>query len=180
MITTQKSFGSLNGFFTLLFLFQLVFGFGQEERQTNLNATNTDDQSNVYSASLDCIVAPEGFQKIDGYNGYYHSTTGTSIVMNVVKGKTIVDAEESLTEGYYKNIQAELLSKFRVPLPDGKEMLIVKIKLYIDGEPFIRYQGFTGGLNEVLWLLATLPEKYDSVVQGPLLNSFKTTKFAQR
>ena len=51
MTTTQKSFGSLKGFFTLLFLFQLVFGFGQEERQTNLNATNTDDQSNVYSAN---------------------------------------------------------------------------------------------------------------------------------
>lgn len=180
MITTQDSFRSLKGFFTLLFLFHLVFVFGQEDRRANLDATNTDDQSNVYSASLDCIVAPEGFQKIDGYNGYYHATTGTSLMMNVVKGRTIVDAEESLTEEYYKNIQADLLSKFRVPLADGKEMLIVKIKLNIDGEPFIRYQGFTGGLNEVLWLLATLPEKYDSVVQGPLLNSFKTTKFAQR
>ena len=75
MFTTQNFFGSLKGFFTLLFLFQFVFVFGQEERRANLNATNTDDQSNVYSESLDCIVAPEGFQKIDGYNGYYHATT---------------------------------------------------------------------------------------------------------
>ena len=48
--------------------------------------------------AIDCITPPEGFMERDGFNGYMHFGTRSSIVIFKLTNRTIIDAEEAMNE----------------------------------------------------------------------------------
>ena len=164
------------GFILLLFVTFSNLAFSQENP--------TEEPQNEYinlidTFNLDCITPPEGFEKYDGFKGYVHFPTRSSIVINVVKGRTIVDAEESLNDEYYKSNEVTLISKKEVVTDAGEDALLYKFSFFNKEEQWYRYSLFIGDLNQVLWINASYEDKYEKVVEEHIVQSLMTTKFVK-
>ena len=53
--------------------------------------------------AIDCITPPEGFMEREGFNGYMHFGTRSSIVIFKLTNRTIIDAEEAMNESYFES-----------------------------------------------------------------------------
>jgi|TARA_R110000737_G_scaffold98184_2_gene132443 hypothetical protein len=151
----------------LFFIIGINFSFGQEEEPI----------VNVEYYSPSCLTAPEGFETRDGFPGYINISTKSSIVLSLVKNKTLVDAEAAMSEEYFTKEKVTLVSKEQVETTNHEKGILYKFKFQINGEDWLRYSLFLGDLSNVLWVNANYMEKYKSVVEEELLRSILTTKF---
>lgn len=127
--------------------------------------------------SPNCLVAPEGFETKENFPGYIHMATKSSIIVSIVKNRTIIDAEEALNEDYFQREKVTLVSKENIETVHGEKGLLYKFSFEVKGEKWLRYSLFLGDLNNTLWVNANYLVKYESVVEEELRKSLLTTKF---
>lgn len=163
----------------LLILCMQTFTVSAQNKAT-CDSTSAKQVNISRPANIECIVPPTGFDTLTGLNGYYHRLIGASIILNVVEGKTMKDAEAAFNDEHIRNIKSTLISKSRMKLDDGNEMLVIHLTYEFGGETWGRYQCFTGDDKSTLWILISYPYKYNEDVEGVLLKSLRTAKFDQR
>jgi hypothetical protein len=153
----------------LIFSFLFVginFSFAQEETIVNVEFFDPS-----------CLIAPEGFETKEGFPGYLHIATKSSITISLVKNKTLVDAESAMSEEYFSRENVTLLSKEKIETNNHEKGFIYKFKFQVKDEDWLRYSLFLGDINNVLWVNASYMEKYKDVIEEELLKSILTTKF---
>lgn len=131
-------------------------------------------------ADIKCITPPLGFDTLTGFNGYYNRQLGSSIVVSLVEGKTVKDAETAFSDEHIANIKSKLLSKNWYTLEDGKEMLVFHLTYEFKEETWGRFQAFVGDENSTLWFVISYPYKYSKDMEGVLLKSLRSVKFDQK
>ncbi len=153
-----------------LFCFLLPsIGFSQDQPQTEyVNLIDTFD--------IHCLTPPEGFTEYDGFPGYIHLATSSSISVHVVNNRTIVDAAENLNDEYFRANGLEFISKEEVVVNSGEKGLLYKVSKSSNDELVYQYTLFVGDMNGVLWISGSYFAKYAEVVEKPLLESLMTTK----
>jgi hypothetical protein len=171
--------GNSKTILVLLFtFFGLTGAFSQEnEGRRPVDTTSMEYIRPVKNFNKFCLTAPEGFETTDEFNGFVHWNTKSSILVSEVHGRTIVDAEESLNDEYYKSNQVTLVSKTKIKTDFGEDALLYKFSFDLNKDKWFRYSLFIGSLNSVLWINASYLEKYEKVVETEIVNSLKTTKF---
>ena len=143
-------------------------GFSQEEQKAEyFNLIDTYD--------VHCLTAPEGFIEYDGFPGYIHPATSSSISIHVVNNKTIVDAEENLNEEYFRSNGLTFISKKELTVNNGDKALLYKVSKINNEELVYQYTIFVGDMNRVLWISASYFSKYEELVEESLVNSLMTT-----
>jgi hypothetical protein len=159
---------------SLSFVLVSSASFAQTEDKTvgSGKAINLTDTFNIK-----CLTPPEGFVTRPGFNGYLHFNTRSAILVNIVHGRNIVDAEKSLNDEYYKANNVRFISKAKVKTDAGEDALLYKFAFMLEGVECYRYSLFIGDLNSVLWINASYPAEYESVVEMHILKSLRTTKF---
>jgi hypothetical protein len=165
-------------FILLNFIFFSFFSFSQQN--TGSNPSNQKLVNTAKKADIKCITPPMGFDTLTGLNGYYHRQLGSSIVVSLVEGKTLKDAEAAFNDEHIKNINNTLLSKSRLTLEDSMEMLVYHLTYEFKGETWGRYQAFVGDDSNTLWFVISYPYKYSKDIEGVLLKSLRSVKFDQK
>lgn len=144
------------------------------------DTTRTDYVSTLAEFSIDCLTPPEGFVKPEGFNGYVHWSTKSSMLITLVQNRTIVDAQESLNDEYYRANGVTFVSKKEVVTDHGEKGYLYKFTYETSDMKWYRYALFLGNLNGVLWVNASYPAKYEEVVEKEMLKSLMTTKFMEK
>ena len=105
-----------NTLLILLLTFFTTYSIFAQENTTDrsVDTTSMEYIRPVKDFNKFCLTAPEGFETAKDFNGYVHWSTKSSILVSEVHNRTIVDAEESLNEDYYKSNQVELVSKKKI------------------------------------------------------------------
>lgn len=158
-----------------LISFRSIAQENQVSPQPNRQMVNT-----AKKADIKCITPPLGFDTLTGFNGYYHRQLGSSIVVSMVEGKTVKDADAAFNDEHIANIKCTLLSKTRYTLEDGKEMLVFHLTYEFNGETWGRFQAFVGDEISTLWFVVSYPYKYSQDIEGVLLKSLRSVKFDQK
>lgn len=127
--------------------------------------------------STDCIKPPEGFMERDGFNGFMHFGTRSSIVIFKLTNRTIIDAEEAMNEAYFESNNITLISKKDFVTNNGEEGLLYKFSYILKGEQQIRYSLYLGDLNSVLWINFNYPLKNERVVEKEAIRSLLTVRY---
>ncbi|MEY3236282.1 MAG: hypothetical protein RI883_383 [Bacteroidota bacterium] len=149
--------------------------------QEGLNGNSKQTMIDVSKkANIKCITPPMGFDTLTGFNGYYHKELGSSIVVSLVDGKTVKDAETAFSAEHIANIKSNLLSKTYYTLEDGKQMLVYHLTYEFKDETWGRFQAFVGDENSTLWFVISYPYKYSQDIEGILLKSLRSVNFDQK
>jgi hypothetical protein len=165
----------------ILFNFFVLFSLVAKSQNTEVKDSTKIRQINTAKpANIKCLVPPIGFDTLTGLNGYYHKQIGGSIVLSLVDGKTVKDAELAFNDQHIKNIKNQLISKSKLTLDDGNEMLVYQLTYEFNGETWGRYQAFVGDDKSTLWIVISYPYRFNQEIEGVLLKSLRSTKFAER
>lgn len=157
----------------------VTFQSNCQENQVN-NSSNQKMVNTAKSANIRCITPPMGFDTLTGFNGYYNKQLGSSIVVSLVEGKTVKDADAAFNDEHIANIKSNLISKTWYTLEDGKEMLVFNLTYEFKEETWGRFQAFVGDENSTLWFVVSYPYKYSKDMEGVLLKSLRSVKFDQK
>ena len=151
----------------------------QEEKLDHVSSAS--QTTNIAErASLECITPPEKFDTLSDFNGYFHKQNGASILLLKVEGKSVEDAEKSLSDEYFESINSKLITKSRMKINSGDELVIYKLAFEYQQIPFIRYHAFTGDDQGVLWVISSYRRMDEDAVENDILNSFKTLNLEKR
>jgi hypothetical protein len=162
----------INFSFFLLFL-SMIFGRGLMAQSYNSSPLEIE----IIPYSVECITPPEGFMIRDGFNGYMHFGTKSSIVIFKLTNRTIVDAEEAMNDAYFESNKITLISKKEITTNNGEEGLLYKFSYNLKGEEQIRYSLYLGDLNSVLWINFNYPLKNERVVEKEAIRSLLTVRY---
>lgn len=152
---------------------------GKALAQEMPDSSDVEYVSTITEFPIDCITPPDGFVTPEGFQGYVHWSTKSSILVTLVQNRTLVDAQESLNDDYYKANGVTFVSKEEVVTHHNENALLYKFSFEVNEMKWYRYSLFLGNLNGVLWINASFPEKYTEVVEEEILESLLTTKFEQ-
>ena len=155
-----------------------ISAYAQEEVKPN--STDVEVINTAELANIKCITPPTGFDTLEGLNGYYHKTIGATMIISLVEGSTVADAEAAFNEEHIARIKSTLISKSTMKLTDGNDMLVFKLTYEFQGETWGRYHAFVGDEKETVWVVISYPGKYSDDVEGVLLQSLRSLKFDQR
>lgn len=131
----------------------------------------------VKPAPLDVLTPPEGFDTTSYFLGYFNPKKGASIMMNELQEVGFFQLENGMNDAYYEKNQMTFISKSELKTSSGTKGLIYKMSFSQHGIPFLRYVVFAGDETHTLWLHVTFPGRYESELEGPILNCFKTIDY---
>ena len=161
--------------FPLIVIFFLTISFGELYSQSS-NLSNPLEIE-IIPYSIDCITPPEGFMVREGFNGYMHFGTRSSIVIFKLTNRTIINAEEAMNAEYFEANNITLISKKDITTNYGEDGFLYKFGYNLKGEDQIRYSLYLGDLNSVLWINFNYPLKNERIVEKEAIRSLLTVRY---
>ena len=127
-----------------------------------------------FSADLNMITPPEGFELSEQFNGYIHFKTGTAIIMTLIKDATYLMIAKGMTEEFYEANKLTLISERKVTTENGTKGLDYKFSFVLQEVDFIRHMVYVGDLNQTLWLAITYPKMAEELVEDEILKCIQS------
>jgi hypothetical protein len=125
-------------------------------------------------ANLSMLIAPEGFEISEAFNGYIHYQLGAAIIMTFIENVNFVKLTDGMNEEFYNKNGLTFISQTSITTDNGTEGQLYKFSFVIDEKDFIRYMVYIGDINNTLWMSITYPQKAEVLAEDAILKSLQT------
>ncbi|MDG1429084.1 MAG: hypothetical protein P8M19_06130 [Crocinitomicaceae bacterium] len=160
-------------------LLALLLSFASVAQETPVRGEEEKDSLVVVKpveskADLNLIIAPEGFEPTDKFNGYLHAQASSGIIMTMIENANYFKIAEGMTDDFFRANKLTLVNKKEFTSDNSVTGVQYKCSFITNDTPFIRYIVFAGDLNKTLWLNITYPSEIETIVEPEIVKSLQT------
>lgn len=130
-------------------------------------------------AKLEMYRAPEGFVPGNGFNGYIHALTQTTVVLTMIENGNYVNIQKAMTDEYFRSNNLVKTKEFEITCDSGLKGVGYIAEFTLEGRKMIRHMVFVGNMNKTLWLSVTFPAENNGLVEGELIKSYNSVSFTK-
>jgi len=133
------------------------------------------------------IVPPDGFKKVDFFNGFFNYSNGASIQIAPIDSFAYVLVAQGFTKEVLEPQGITFISKENVTTPSGKKGILITMSYEItqnnkdtgieETRTYNRLSFLTGDMNRTIYISANYVVLVKELVRDVILNSLYTVQF---